>query len=214
MNKTEDNKMDTAPSTRSHKGITENRLPDDQAKKLLAEHLYRLANLSYDTEKEREKKLDDLSVQLLTCITILSVAFLTPASFLFDCYAASNSAGIAPAQVKLAWMYAIVLAPMVICIILILRSRSLKQMEVLDSPESQSAFVKQLLDGYTEDDFECGLDELVLAQNYCSAIQGTFEGMRKKHNAMWGLIKTSMMLVIFSCCCALLFGLHLLLQLS
>ena len=214
MNKIEENKMDTTPSTRSQKGITENRLPDDQAKKLLAEHLYRLANLSYDTEKEREKKLDDLSVQLLTCITILSVAFLTPASFLFDCYAASNCTGIAPDQVKLAWMYAIVLVPLVVCIILILRARSLKQMKVLDSPESQSDFVKQLLDESTVDNPEYILDELVIAQNYCTAMQGTFEGMREKHDKMWALIKISMILVIISCSCTLFFGLHLLLQLT
>ena len=165
-------------------------------------------------EKEREKKLDDLSVQLLTCVTILSVAFLTPASFLFECYATTNSVGLAPAQIKLAWMYAIVLAPLVVCIILTLCARSLRQMEVLDSPESQAAFINRLHNEDTADNSGDCIDDLTVAQNYCDAIQGTFEGMRKKHDTMWKLIKISMTLVIFSCGCALLFGLHLLLQLA
>ena len=206
--------MDDAPLTESPATIVEKRARDSKIIIMLSDHLYRLANLSYSTEKEREKKLDDLSAQLLTCITILSVAFLTPASFLFDCYAAPNNTGLSPAQIKLAWMYAVVLVPLTVCLILILRARSLRQMEVLDSPESLSAFVSKLHDGYLANDPEYQLNELIIAQNYCSAIQGTFNGMRMKHDRMWKLIKMAMALVIVSCSCALIFGLHLLLQLA
>lgn len=214
MNTTEQSRMGSTPSAKDQHADPNEQSPNNQVKKLLAGHLYRLANLSYDTEKEREKKLDDLSVQLLTCVTILSVAFLTPASFLFECYATTNSVGLAPAQIKLAWMYAIVLAPLVVCIILTLCARSLRQMEVLDSPESQAAFINRLHNEDAADNSGYCIDDLTVAQNYCDAIQGTFEGMRKKHDTMWKLIKISMILVIFSCGCALLFGLHLLLQLA
>lgn len=187
---------------------------DPNIKKLLAAHLYRLAELSFETEKERERKLEDLSVQLLTCITILSVAFLTPASFLFECYADPSKAGIAPGQIRLAWMYAIVLAPLAVCLILTLHARMLKQMEVLDSPESQSRFVEGLYSNRADKSTDPVIDDLTLASNYCAAIQGTFDGMREKHNNMWNIIKLSIRLVIFSCSAALAFSLFLLIELT
>lgn len=186
---------------------------DDEIRALLASHLYKLADLAFTTEVEREKKLEDLSTQLLTCITILSVAFLTPASFLFECYAAPNTSGLSLAQIELAWMYAVVLIPLAVCLIITLRARMLKPMEVLESPKSQSDFVDQLFDAYKDNPQEMTIDELTLAGNYCEAMQGTFQGMRTKLNNMWKMLRCSIGLVIFSCSAALLFGVHLLLGL-
>lgn len=186
---------------------------DNEIRALLASHLYRLADLTFTTEIEREKKLEDQSTQLLTCITILSVAFLTPASFLFECYASPDTSGISTAQIKLAWMYAVVLIPLAICLIVTLRARMLKPMKVLDSPVCQFNFVDQLFNTYREKSQEIPIDELTLAGNYCEAMQGTFQGMRTKLDNMWKMLKFSIGLVIFSCSAALLFGMHLLLGL-
>lgn len=186
---------------------------DNEARALLASHLYKLADRAFTTEIEREKKLEDLSAQLLTCITILSVAFLTPASFLFECYTSPSSSSISQAQIKLAWMYAVVLIPLAACLVITLRARMLRPMEVLESPKSQSDFVDQLFNAYKDEPQEAAIDELTLAENYCDALQGTFQGMRAKLNNMWKMLECSIGLVIFSCVAALLFGLHLLLEL-
>lgn len=210
MNRTIEMKT-TLKFTREKAGESNPR--DDEIRALLASHLYKLADLAFTTEVEREKKLEDLSTQLLTCITILSVAFLTPASFLFECYAAPNTSGLSLAQIELAWMYAVVLIPLAVCLIITLRARMLKPMEVLESPKSQSDFVDQLFDVYKDNPQEMTIDELTLAGNYCEAMQGTFQGMRSKLNNMWKMLRCSIGLVIFSCSAALFFGVHLLLGL-
>lgn len=180
-------------------------------KKITANYLYRLADHTFLTEKERGKKIEDLLVQLLTCITILSVAYLTPASFLFDCYASEASMGLTSEQIMLAWMYAIVLSPLAVCLFLTLYARMLKQMSVLDSPEKLSNFAKKLLeDGSTN----TTIDEFAVAQNYCDALQDTFAGMRKKHDTMWKYVKWATGLIFFSTGSALVFGLVLLFRLG
>lgn len=185
--------------------------------KLLSEYLYRLADKSYETEEGRGRTLADLSVQLLTCITILSVAFLTPASFLFECYGDGES-DITPAQMRLAWMYAVVLIPLVIGLLLVLYARVLKTMNVLSSPGAQMEYVQKLYDdrnslrddgsGKTEQ-----LSELEIAESYCAGIEEKYQGMVNKHNKMWMLLRRSMYLIAGSCIAALVFGLVLLFEL-
>ena len=170
---------------------------------LLAQYLNDLARQAFDTEVDRGRRLEDLSSQMLTCITIMSVAFITPASGLFDFFSSIDDSGAW--QVQLAWMYAAVLVPLGICLILVLRARTLKSMEVLASPEKQVEYVERLK--------RESVDELEIAKGFCAGLQGTYQGMFKKNERAWGLLKASMLLVALSCVFALLFGFALLFQL-
>ena len=205
--------------------ITENERPDSGRDKrcedekydsLLFEFLYRLADKSYETEESRGRTLDGLSNQLLTCITILSVAFLTPVPSLFEFYGKGES-GITLAQLRLAWMYAIVLIPLVIGLLLVLRARVLKTMNVLSSPKAQMEYVQKLYNdrdkprddgsGKTE-----RLSELEIAGSYCEGIEEKYQGMVGKHDKVWMLLRCSMYLIAMSCIAASLFSLILLID--
>lgn len=176
----------------------------------LAEYLYRLADMSYRIEEERGRTLADLSAQLLTCVTILSVAFLTPASFLFECYRVDDG-GLSVEQIRLIWMYAIVLVPLVVALLLVLWSRVLKPMEALSSPSKQADYVRDLLEHKEENSTMSDLD---IAQSFCLGIEDKYNGMHDKHDKMWMLLRIAMHHVGASCVAALLFGLFLLFEIS
>lgn len=116
-------------------------------------------------------------------------------------------------------MYAIILIPLVIGLLLVLRARVLKTMNVLASPRSQMEYVQKLYDdrdrlrhddsGKTEQ-----LSELEIAESYCEGIEEKYQGMVNKHNKMWKLLRRSMYLIAGSCIAALIFGLVLLFELG
>lgn len=178
---------------------------------LLSELLYRLADQSYQTEVMREKTLEDLSVQLLTCMTILSVALITPASFLFDCYS-DGTGSLSADQIRLAWMYASVLTPQAIGLLLVLRARALTTMNTLSSPAAQADFIKTNIDKLNNAHKEASLFEV--AKCYCDGLEDSFNGMAKKHDNMWKLLKAAMLLLGLSASLSALFGLFLLLSLK
>lgn len=177
---------------------------------LLSELLYRLADQSYQTEVMREKTLEDLSVQLLTCMTILSVALITPASFLFECYS-DGAESLSADQIRLAWMYASVLIPQVIGLLLVLKARVLKTINTLASPIAQADFIKTNLNILNEDNREAS--SLEVAECYCEGLEDSFTGMTKKHDEMWKLLKAAMFLLGLSAGLSAVFGLVLLLSL-
>lgn len=178
---------------------------------LLSGLLYRLAEKSYQTEVMREKMLEDLSVQLLTCMTILSVALITPASFLFECYS-DGTGDLSTGQIRLAWMYALVLIPQVIGMLLVLRARVLKTINTLASPVAQADFIDSTLNDYEQQ--HKAASSLEMARCYCTGLEDSFKGMAKKHDEMWKLLKISMFLLGLSAAFSALFGLYLLLSLS
>lgn len=177
---------------------------------LLSELLYKLADQSYQTEVMREKTLEDLSVQLLTCMTILSVALITPASFLFECYS-DGTGNLSAGQIRLAWMYASVLIPQVIGLLLVLRARVLKTIHTLDSPAAQADFIKTNLDNLNAGQEEASPIEV--AKCYCDGLEDSFNGMAKKHDDMWKLLKAAMFLLGLSASLSAIFGMVLLLSL-
>ena len=116
-------------------------------------------------------------------------------------------------------MYAGVLIPLVIGLLLVLYARVLKTMNVLSSPRAQMEYVQKLYDdrnslrddgsGKTEQ-----LSELEIAESYCAGIEEKYQGMVNKHNKMWMLLRRSMYLIAGSCIAALVFGLVLLFELG
>lgn len=185
---------------------------EDGAEWRFAGYLYRLADASYDVEERRGQTLDSLSMQLLTCITILSVAFLTPASFLFSCFDGDGEA-LTVGQVRLAWMYAVVLIPLAVALLLVLHAQSLKKMSVLASPEDMAGYVREKLNEYTQGE-KRDMSELGVAEDFCSSIQGRYKGMERKNDETWKKLRLAMRLVEMSCAAAVLFGIFMLLELA
>lgn len=174
----------------------------------LAKYLYKLADKAYGIEEARGHTLDDLSAQLLTCVTILSVAFLTPASLLFECYEVAGE-GLSKGQIRLIWMYAAVLIPLVIALLLVLWSKVLKTMESLASPMTQANYVRELLEDKNKGPKMTDLD---IAESYCAGIEDKYNGMHEKHDDMWMRLCRAMYLIAASCVAALIFGVVMLLE--
>lgn len=183
---------------------------DSDTNRALADFLYRLADRSYEMEMRRGRELSDLSAQLLSSITIMSVALLTPASFLFECYS-NNTGALSCQQVRLAWMYAIVLLLQAAALVIVLRARSLKPMSALASPGDQSRYV---LGVYERRSWkaECP-PELYSAMRYSDGLNENFKGTVKKHDAMWTQLQRAMCLMKLSCLLSAGFGILLLLEL-
>ena len=93
-----------------------------------------LANLSIDLQLKKDSNLDKVAAQLMTAITILSVAYISPSQMLFAHYACEQSRTTG-AQRVLAAAYIVILLLLFVAFILVLFSRFLRKSEMLDSPE-------------------------------------------------------------------------------
>lgn len=179
---------------------------DQQA---FADLLNRLSDKAYEMEMRRGEELNELSAQLLTCITIMSVALLTPASFLFECLS-DGTGSLSDGQICLAWMYAIVLIPESIALLLVLSARTLRTMAALAAPSQQAEYVVNECAAYPENNDESFSAALFAAVKYANGLNNNFNGMAEKHDRSWRRLKLAMVLMGVSCVSTLLFGLILL----
>lgn len=179
---------------------------DQQA---FADLLNRLSDKAYEMEMRRGEELNELSAQLLTCITIMSVALLTPASFLFECLS-DGTGSLSDGQICLAWMYAIVLIPESIALLLVLSARTLRTMAALAAPSQQAEYVVDECTKYPESNEESLSSALFTAVKYANGLNNNFNGMSEKHDRSWRRLRLSMILMGVSCVATLLFGLILL----
>lgn len=173
---------------------------------LFATHLKALADLSYQTEEKRGKKLETQCGRLLTCITILSVALLTPAPTLFGFFGDGTFIPTCK-QITLGWMYLIVLAQLAAALLVLLTTLILKRMPLLQSPMKQAEFIENELTRLGEDP---SIGELNITKNYCQALEPTFIGLREKHSSMSCRLKIATCLLFSSCIFTLFFGVCLL----
>lgn len=174
-----------------------------------ADLLYRLSDKTYEMEMKRGEELNELSAQLLTCITIMSVALLTPVSFLFECFS-DGTGNLSDGQICLAWMYAIVLIPESVALLLVLSARTLRTMAALAAPVYQAEYVVEECKTYPDNREESISAALFAAVKYANGLNNNFNGMSEKHDRSWKRLKLSMVLMGVSCGAALLFGLMIL----
>lgn len=172
--------------------------------------------LSYQMEEKRGNGIQQLSVQLLTCVTILSVAYLSPAPAVFG-YFGCYSFGLLNMQSILAWMYCVVFILLVVAFLLILISQMLRKTKTLASPAEQKDYCIQRIgeiarinkkdDNSSNKQKSCTQNEILEA--WANALNAHYKGMEKKYDRMAILLKIAMILIASSCILALLFAFFL-----
>lgn len=174
----------------------------DKTSRLFAEYLVNLADKSYEFEKTRYEGFERLAGQLLTFVTILSVALVTPAPALFD-YAATKSSSLC---MCLAWEFFICITLLLIALGFVLVSLFRTKANVLDSPQKQLEYISRLLEECKSGEIDINL-EFDIACNYTEALQIGYEAFLEKNKKMWNRLKASIVLIAVTCILIFVFGL-------
>lgn len=183
--------------------------------KELVETAMRLINPSFESEIRRGEGLIQQSSQLLGCITILSVALLTPAPALFEFYGGAVE-DITIHQVKLAWMYLVVMALLTLALILVLAALAGSRHKTPSSPGKQYEFVYTKLASLLEEKFDQeGFDiGKEVAKTIKNGLDPIYLDMETHHNRMSKYLKTSQLIIIIACTLSTAFSVHLVLALG
>lgn len=172
--------------------MTCNCTPDaESTDKIIADHIVSVANLSMQTEKERDNSLKGFAEQLLTCVTILSVAYLTPLQVILD---AGKSLGEGWPR-TVGFVYLFLLSPLLVALILALVSIDLRKEELLASPVELFSFFN---DACERQSFEEEITCLSTAKSYCDSLNNEYKALEHKHERMIRPLKVASGLVIFS----------------
>lgn len=160
--------------------------------KIIARHIISVADLSFQTEINRDGSLKSFAEQLLTCITILSVAYLTTAQLIIDAGKRYGKCW----QRAVSFAYLALLIPLLTALVLALASLAFRKAKLLSSPIEQFDYFSKMLDKGRADGFEVG--HLDIAKSYCDALENEYEALKQKHARMTLLLKVAAVLVIFS----------------
>lgn len=184
---------------------------DVEQTELLGSFLITLSDKALEMEMQRGNGLERLAAHLLTCITILSAVYLTPASSLFEySYKSQSIPSLSPTP--LAWLYFLSLAPLLIALLITLSSLYKRKVLVFSSPRMQQDYVseiKQRLEsGFTGDTF----NRFPMACAYSSALEDHYCGVHAKNDKMWSRLKIAMFLIMTSVSFALVGGFVLFVQ--
>lgn len=159
-----------------------------------AEHINALASLSLEVEREKDSSLKHYASQLLTCVTILSVAYLTPASFIYSKFGGTGDA--THGQRVTVFVLMIMLLLLIAALLLSLLALILSKTEVIDSPDVQYENFTSLHQNAKENG-ECPTF-FNLSKNYCKALEIQYQALSKKHKRMWALLKAATIMVVLS----------------
>lgn len=165
--------------------------------KLMAEHIRSLADMSYRTELNKDASLKHYAGNLLTCITILSAAYLMPAQVLWELFGTGPESDGWHCCVCLA--YCLLLVPLLVAIVITLLGCCLKGSTVLDSPMAQFAYFSNVLNQGAGQP----LSQMEIARSYCDALEREYGAMEKKHKTMWACLQLGTVLSVISCCIAI-----------
>ena len=178
---------------------------NNKTEKMMADHICSLAEMAFRSELNKDKSLKYNAGQLLVCITILSVAFLTPVQSLGQLSAVDLG--------SLHWQrifyvsYIAILAPLFIALVLVLLSLSLQKNVLLDSPAAQYLYFEGVFRKECENNQEISYIEL--SRSYCDALENEFQALASKHNRMGRLLRAGTAFVIASCALAAICTLQL-----
>lgn len=175
----------------------------------LPEYIRLSARFAYETEEKRGAGLEQLSTKLLECITILSVALLTPAAPLFEYYR-FGSPCTTTQQIRLVWMYAIVFTLLILALCLVLYSQTKRKMLLPPSPTDFLPSYDHM--NAKEAELNDRFSAFTLSRMYAEILGEHCDGMKGKHEKMWELIRASMHLIISACILIGLFAAYLILE--
>lgn len=164
----------------------------DYKDELIAHHIMSVADLSYQTLMNRDGSLKGFAEQLLTCVTILSVAYLTPIQLILS---VGSECG-ARWERTVGFVYLVLLIPLLVALILTLVSLAFHKTELLSSPIKQFShfdekYEKAQGEGRTITHFE-------IAKSYCDALGIEYKALEQKHTRMVRLLNVAAVFVIFS----------------
>ena len=166
--------------------------PDD-ASKLSASYLEWAGNLSYQTELERTSSLEQLAVNLLSSVSIISVALLTIAPLLFNHYSETGDETLGLPCRLLALGYGSTVFLLGIAFLLALLSQMRLKQQVPASP-------KQLV-AYVNSEIEAGRpisSAIDLAQMKCQTMQPHFESLYKKNEFVRKMLRGAMVALVIA----------------
>lgn len=171
-----------------------------------ANHLVSLADISVEIEREKDGSLKNLAERIMECVTILSVAYLTPSQAIFSLFPSEDQFGFW--QRLVLFCYLVICLPLLGALLLSLKSLMLNDgVELLQSP----AVLKDWLHGELDKFDNSGeiLGPLNYADSYCDAMQQLYSAFDDKHNKMNSLLHISKILVFFSVFMAIVFSIGL-----
>lgn len=175
---------------------------DESAGRLdeLYERATTLANLSLELQLKKDSNLDKVATQLMTAITILSVAYISPSEMLFAHYACEQSQTTG-AQRVLAAAYIVILLLLFIAFVLVLFSRFLRKSEMLDPPKE----IYEELAEQAEELKNQNVDNRTIAKYYCYSINPFYSTTETKNDRSWKMIKLAAAFLLASVSLAILF---------
>lgn len=176
---------------------TARKVPDSPFEKAIS-----LANLSIEMQLKKDANLDKVTTQLMTAITILSVAYISPSQMLFDYYGC-GSLQTTGSQRILAVAYIIILSFLFASLVLAMASRFLRKSQMLESPKRIcDEFAKQVKE---KKDKDKDIEESAVAIYYCDSIDSFYWTTRAKNEKATKLTGAATILLLLSVSFALLF---------
>lgn len=164
----------------------------EQDDEIIAKHIVSVAGLSFQTSMNRDESLKGFAEQLFTCVTILSVAYLTPLQLIIDARAGCD--GRWPRIV--CFVYLVLLLPLLVALVLALASLAFHKTKLLASPMEQFGYFSNLREaGRINGQEVCHMD---IAKSYCDALDNEYSALEHKHARMVRLSNVAAALVIFS----------------
>ncbi len=145
--------------------------------------LFRLCDMSYEMEMQRYDSMTSVSSQLLTCISIASIALATLLPTLLDVLPA-----ILHHQIGISYLmvFGLLLASFVVALFARYRFRYLE----LASPSRLSSHMAEVRDEF-EDELEC-------AQFYCESLEESYRSIRKRNELLSRLLKLTTILLVLA----------------
>lgn len=151
---------------------------------------------------KKDSNLDKAATQLMTAITILSVAYISPSQMLFHHYACEPIQTTGSQRI-LAVAYIAILTLLFASLVLTLISRLLRKSQLLNSPkEICEEFTRQVEEKRSKSE---GISEKKIAKYYYDSIDGFYWTTRTKNERASKLIEAATILLLLSVSLAVLF---------
>lgn len=165
--------------------------PQEELNNFAGDYLEWASVLSYETELGRVASLERLAVNLLSSISILSVALLTVAPSILSRYDSNCAGWFKIGYVLLIIGYPLVMLLLGVAFLLALLSQMRLKQAVLASPSELSDYVsREIESGHP---FSSHLD---VTRSKVQAMQPHFESLYQKNELVRKLLKASMVILI------------------
>lgn len=160
--------------------------------KVLAEHIVNVANMSIRAEYDKTGFLLNQAGQLLACVTILSVAYLTPLQQVVSLGGLNNAHWLR----LVGLFYLAMILPLVVALVITLLSLRLKETSLLSSPKAQYDYFSSVFEKGR--DAGKSLNDLAIAKNHCDSLEVQYDAALKKNKWMNARLKFASGLVVTS----------------